>query len=141
MLTVSEFEQAFACLELSIAAEMTDLRDLPVAFTDDGIATSPKVNAIRSAAVLEQALGGISRRLWDDPFEWTLPEAFPTHQKAFEYLSEIRMLRRSTFAAFKTDEELDQLIPAPIEMRSIRNILLDALERSRAMLHSQRGQA
>ncbi|HLA94383.1 MAG TPA: hypothetical protein VK612_01590, partial [Pyrinomonadaceae bacterium] len=29
---------------------------------------------LRSAASVEQTFGGITRRLWDDPFEWTLPE-------------------------------------------------------------------
>ena len=30
---------------------------------------------LRGAAVVEQAFGGITANLWDDPFEWTLPVA------------------------------------------------------------------
>ncbi|QQS33287.1 MAG: hypothetical protein IPM50_01535 [Acidobacteriota bacterium] len=131
---MSQLEQAFAGLEQSIEAALTNHRNDPVSVTQDGIAISPTAKVIRSAAVLEQALGGISRRLWDDPFEWTLPEAFPTDKQAFEYLSEVRSLRRSTFAAFKHNDDLDRLIPSPIEMRSIRDVLLDALTRSRAIL-------
>ena len=33
---------------------------------------------LRSAAVVEQTFGGITTNLWDDPFEWTLPETLPT---------------------------------------------------------------
>lgn len=137
MQTVSEIEQDFVKLELNREAQLTDLRDAFVGMNDSLDLGSDMERAIRSATVVEQALGGISRRLWDDPFEWTLPEAFPTRQKAFEYLSEVRMLRRSTFAAFRNDDELDRLIPAPIEMRSIRDVLLDALTRSRAILDAR----
>ena len=31
-------------------------------------------NILRSAAILEQTFGGLTTNLWDDPFEWTLPE-------------------------------------------------------------------
>ena len=33
---------------------------------------------LRSAAAVEQTFGGITVSLWDDPFEWTLPESLPT---------------------------------------------------------------
>ncbi|HEX8354539.1 MAG TPA: hypothetical protein VF611_16660, partial [Pyrinomonadaceae bacterium] len=33
---------------------------------------------LRSAAAVEQTFGGITVNLWDDPFEWTLPESMPT---------------------------------------------------------------
>ena len=29
---------------------------------------------LRSAAAVEQTFGGLTANLWDDPFEWTLPE-------------------------------------------------------------------
>jgi hypothetical protein len=31
---------------------------------------------LRSARIVEQVSGGITANLWDDPFEWTLPETF-----------------------------------------------------------------
>ena len=38
---------------------------------------------LRSAAAVEQTFGGITTRLWDDPFEWTLPEALSTDRFDF----------------------------------------------------------
>src|SRR5258708_27933844 len=35
-------------------------------------------HVLRSAAVVEQTFGGITNKLWDDPFECTLPEPLPT---------------------------------------------------------------
>ena len=29
---------------------------------------------LRSAATVEQTFGALTTRMWDDPFEWTLPE-------------------------------------------------------------------
>jgi hypothetical protein len=83
---------------------------------------------------LEQAFGGISRRLWDDPFEWTLPEAVSSKESAHTYLEEVIRLRKDALSAIRSDEELDRLIPAPIEMRPIRDILADALRRSKTTL-------
>src|SRR3712207_7579473 len=34
-------------------------------------------HVLRSAAAVEQTFGGITVNLWDDPFEWTLPESLP----------------------------------------------------------------
>jgi hypothetical protein len=36
---------------------------------------------LRSAAAVEQTFGGITANLWDDPFEWTLPENLSTHER------------------------------------------------------------
>ena len=33
---------------------------------------------LRSAGAVEQTFGGITTKLWDDPFEWTLPEKLST---------------------------------------------------------------
>ncbi|MCV4777710.1 hypothetical protein OFM21_33535, partial [Escherichia coli] len=40
---------------------------------------------LRAAAAVEQTAGGITRRLWDDPFEWTLPEKLSTKELVAEY--------------------------------------------------------
>src|SRR5258706_15902596 len=40
---------------------------------------------LRSAAVVEQTFGGLATNLWDDPFEWTLPENLSTPEKVSDY--------------------------------------------------------
>ena len=42
---------------------------------------------LRSAGAVEQTFGGITVKLWDDPFEWTLPEELSTNKKILEYLN------------------------------------------------------
>jgi len=54
---------------------------------------SPGLILIRSAAVVEQCFGGITSRLWDDPFEWTLPETLTGSKQVLEYLSEVKEAR------------------------------------------------
>jgi hypothetical protein len=41
---------------------------------------------LRSAGSVEQTFGGITTNLWDDPFEWTLPESLATPESVKEYL-------------------------------------------------------
>src|SRR5712692_2260470 len=53
---------------------------------------------LRSAAAVEQAFGGITANLWDDPFEWTLPETLATRELIIEYLGEVEETRRRAFA-------------------------------------------
>ena len=85
---------------------------------------------LRSAAAVEQTFGGITRRLWDDPFEWTLPEALATGELIREYLDEVEETRRQGFEFFKSDEELRRMIPAPVQLKSILQILLETLARA-----------
>src|ERR1043165_4779420 len=49
---------------------------------------------LRSAAAVEQTFGGITTRLWDDPFEWTLPEQLSTNDLILKYLSEVEETRK-----------------------------------------------
>src|SRR5258708_6107625 len=53
---------------------------------------------LRSAAMVEKTFGGITTRLWDDPFEWTLPEALSTTENVLVYLSEVEATREAGFA-------------------------------------------
>jgi hypothetical protein len=45
--------------------------------------TLPSVgeSVLRSAAAVEQTCGGITANLWDDGFEWTLPETLTTQER------------------------------------------------------------
>lgn len=85
---------------------------------------------LRSAAMVEKTFGGITTRLWDDPFEWTLPEQLSTVDKILEYLAEVEKTRADGFAYFNSDEDLSRKIPAPVRLRSIFDILLEALAKA-----------
>ena len=85
---------------------------------------------IRSAAAVEQTSGGITTRLWDDPFEWTLPEKLSTVELVVEYLNEVEETRRSAFKFFDTDDPLYKQIPAPEKLRTIFDLLLETVARA-----------
>ena len=85
---------------------------------------------LRSAAAVEQTFGGITTRLWDDPFEWTLPEKLSTPDAVVEYLNEVEATRSSAFKFFRSDEDLTKKIPAPEDLRSIFDLLLDTISRA-----------
>ena len=82
---------------------------------------------LRSAAMVEKTFGGITTRLWDDPFEWTLPEEIATKGAALKYLDEVEKTRRKGLAFFKSDDELHRKIPAPEKLLSLHDILLETI--------------
>ncbi|MCM3873135.1 MAG: hypothetical protein ND895_20830 [Pyrinomonadaceae bacterium] len=89
------------------------------------------VFVLRSAGVVEQTCGGISSNLWDDPFEWTLPETLSTSARVIEYLGEVEETRKHAFACFSRDEDLLKKIATPSgEMRPLISVLLDTLVRA-----------
>jgi len=85
---------------------------------------------LRSAAAVEQTFGGITTRLWDDPFEWTLPEKLYTKQLISQYLDEVDKTRGDGFAFIKNDESLTKSIPAPVTIKPISQVLIETLTRS-----------
>ncbi len=85
---------------------------------------------LRSAGAVEQTFGGITSRLWDDPFEWTLPEELSTTDKILEYLAEVEETRRRGFAFFTSDEDLKREMPAPEKLKTIFEILLETIARA-----------
>lgn len=82
---------------------------------------------LRSAAMVEKTFGGITTRLWDDPFEWTLPEKLSDRAAVLDYLDEVEATRRRGFAFFASDRDLGREIPAPEKLTPIIDILLDTL--------------
>jgi hypothetical protein len=92
------------------------------------------ISLIRSAAEVEMAFGGITTRLWDDPFEWTLPEQLSGRAEINAYLSEVRATRIRGLETVADDRELTKLLPAPLELRPIAMICLDALRTSTLVL-------
>lgn len=82
---------------------------------------------LRSAGKVEQTFGGITTKLWDDPFEWTLPEALSTSELVLNYLLEVEATRRRGFSLFKSDDELRRETPAPEKLKTIFSLLVETL--------------
>ena len=74
---------------------------------------APAEQIVRSAAVIEQTFGGLTTNLWDDPFEWTLPETLSTPQLIVAYLSEVDAVRKRAFSSIAGDDELSRYVPVP----------------------------
>jgi hypothetical protein len=85
---------------------------------------------LRSAGSIEQTFGGITTRLWDDPFEWTLPEKLNSVERVSEYLDEVEQTRLKGFGFFASDADLAKSMPAPEKIKPIFEILLDTLGRA-----------
>ena len=87
---------------------------------------------VKCAATLEQAFGGLTTNLWDDPFEWTLPETLSTTELIIDYLAEVDGARERAFAFLVDDSALGKYIAVPSgDQTSIRNLLADALAKAR----------
>jgi hypothetical protein len=95
-------------------------------------------NILKSAGVVEQTFGGITTNLWDDPFEWTLPEALSTPSHILEYLSEVEATKVRAFASLTSDDVLFKLIALP-SGESCR--LLELLMKTLVRAADYRGQA
>src|SRR6266480_1052315 len=91
---------------------------------------------LRSAAAVEQTFGGITTNLWDDPFEWTLPETLSTPEKVADYLDEVEATRKRGFELFQSDDDLWKEIMAPAGATRLQPLLLDTLARARHYLGS-----
>jgi hypothetical protein len=99
-----------------------------------GVAGSHSIGeyVLRSAGAVEQTFGGITTNLWDDPFEWTLPETLSTPARVIEYLAEVEQTRQRAFASFRVDGDLLKSVATPSDMRSIIGLLLDTLLRAQS---------
>jgi hypothetical protein len=86
---------------------------------------------LRSAAAVEQTFGGITVNLWDDPFEWTLPESLPTPEDVAHYLEEAEATRRRAFEFLRSDEDLCKEIAVPSgEMQTLFSLVVETLARA-----------
>jgi hypothetical protein len=85
-------------------------------------------NILRSAAAVEQTCGGLTANLWDDPFEWTLPETLANADLIIEYLSEVDLTRQRAFDSMLDDSDLRKYISVPSgEPRHLVSLLLETL--------------
>lgn len=85
---------------------------------------------LRSAGAVEQTFGGITVKLWDDPFEWTLPEELSNNAKIIQYLNEVEATRQRGFTLFASDADLQKEILAPAKLKTIFELLLETLVRA-----------
>jgi hypothetical protein len=86
---------------------------------------------LRSAACVEQTFGGITANLWDDPFEWTLPETLATPVLVAEYLAEVEATRKRGMALVETEADLSKEIAAPSgEMQTLFALISETLARA-----------
>jgi len=90
----------------------------------------PPENLVRSAAAIEQMCGGLTSNLWDDPFEWTLPETLSNADRVVEYLSEVDLARERAFDAID-DGALTKYVSVPSgESKVLISLLLETLVRA-----------
>jgi hypothetical protein len=88
-------------------------------------------NVLRSAAAIEQTFGGITANLWDDPFEWTLPEQLSTPAAILAHLLEVEQTRQHAFASFTDDSCLLKSVATPADgLLPLIELLLKALLRA-----------
>jgi len=131
---VAGFDRAFVKIDRRSREllERTDDTQLFARVADTGSLSGASVGEyiLRSAAMVEKAFGGITTRLWDDPFEWTLPEKLSDKAAVLNYLDEVETTRAKGFAFFGSDDDLRRQIPAPEKLTPIIDILLDTLVRS-----------
>ena len=86
---------------------------------------------LRSAAAIEQTFGGLTSNLWDDPFEWTLPETLSTPAAIVEYLSEVDALRHRAFNSINGDADLVRYVSVPSgEPKMLVELLIETLVRA-----------
>ena len=109
---VQQIDRAFASL-------IASLKDLASSVPPDLL--------LRSAAVVEQTCGGLTANLWDDPFEWTLPETLSSTNRIIEYLSEVDVARQRAFNSIRDDSALTRYISAPAGEQLLVNLLLETL--------------
>ena len=127
---IAWFEREFARLEQAWR-ELIQATDDDRLYQSDG-QHNPGVDeqVLKSARIVEQTFGGITANLWDDPFEWTLPETLTTSQKLLAYLGEVENARRRGFELFQSDEDLQKTVMTPSGPRQIMSLLLDTLVRA-----------
>ena len=127
---IAWFEREFARLEQAWR-ELIQATDDDRLYQSDG-QHNPGVDeqVLKSARIVEQTFGGITANLWDDPFEWTLPETLTTSQKLLAYLGEVENARRRGFELFQSDEDLLKTIMTPSGSTQVMSLLLDTLVRA-----------
>jgi hypothetical protein len=130
---IEDFQRGFAQLE---ARNRELLAALPAAhlykpLSPTGLQTSVGELILKSAGTIEQTCGGLTANLWDDPFEWTLPETLSTPVLLAEYLGEVTQTRATFFKRLKDDGDLTKEVAVPDgETQALVRVLLATLMRA-----------
>src|SRR6266487_3716683 len=127
---ISWFDREFACLEHAWPELIQATSDNVLYQKDDQRDLSVGEQVLQSARIVEQTFGGITGNLWDDPFEWTLPETLSSSEKLLEYFAEVKATRKRGFDLFQTDEDLLKIIVTPSGPTQVMSLLLDTLVRA-----------
>jgi len=125
------FDREFARLEHAWRELIQATDDQRLYQIDNQQNLSVGEQVLKSARIVEQTFGGITANLWDDPFEWTLPENLTTSDKLLAYLGEVEDARRRGFALFQSDQDLLKTIMTPAGSTQVISLLLDTLVRAR----------
>ena len=127
---ISWFDQGFTQLE-SDWRELIEQLDEASLYSEKQQQLCPAAEQIlQSARIVEQVSGGITANLWDDPFEWTLPETLTTREKLISYFAEVSTARAHAFAFFEDDADLRKTVMAPRGPTQLISLLLDAFVRA-----------
>jgi len=131
---IDTFDQRFLRLKRRTSTLLENASDdeLYSVRTAEGKAVGELI--LRSAGAVEQVIGGITRRLWDDPFEWTLTERMQTTDLILAYIDEVEASRMKGFLFFRSDEDLTKSLPAPVVMKTLSEVLGEALIRAESLL-------
>ena len=128
---INWFEHEFQRLEADWRYSIKQLDSSKLYFADQQQLSPAAEQILRSARIVEQVSGGITANLWDDPFEWTLPETLRTKDKLMAYVDEVHDARARAFQLFKDDADLLKTIMAASGLTQLMTLLLDALVRAR----------
>lgn len=128
---ISWFDREFARLEQAWRELIQATDDERLYQIDNQQNLSVGEQVLKSARIVEQTFGGITANLWDDPFEWTLPENLTTSDKLLAYLGEVEDARGRGFALFQSDQDLLKTIMTPAGSTQVISLLLDTLVRAR----------
>jgi hypothetical protein len=102
----------------------------PSSTSDTMLTLSVGGGVLRSAAMVEQVFLGLTRRLWDDPFEWTLPEKLSTKKAIVEYLDEVAATRSQGLAFITSDADLSRQLPAPEALKPILQVMIESIAKA-----------
>jgi len=123
-------------LDREFSSLIEGLRSLTNALTPESLyrevgSLSVGLNILKCAGVLEQAFGGLTTNLWDDPFEWTLPETLSTPELVLEYLAEVDRTKVRAFSSLVEDSTLNKVIALPSgESCSLFEFMITTLQRA-----------
>ena len=127
---INWFDQEFQRLESAWRNSIEQIDSSNLYLENEQQLSPPAEQILRSARIVEQVSGGITANLWDDPFEWTLPETLRTKDKLMAYVDEVHDARARAFQLFKDDADLLKTVMAPSGATPLMSLLLEALVRA-----------